>query len=360
MAVSSSDLDKLVLSIKRDIDTGSITSIPQSSDNFFMKNADQVLSESDRNIIIGYIEDYELEPYELEVFSEIVSWNIRNTSASLKSLLTAVGHCLKYLIKDNPEDTGPLMCFSDVTVSNMLENFQRESPDNIRRIMKSAVVNGPISAKIPLYTHAAVIQDLISPKDTEKMKADLSRYLAITDAKTNLSSKSMSAHEYVARLLIQTCKSVSEYKQDESFSNLRSFLNNAGHICTLVRIYSEGSQDETSQMTYSRLACDINDQVHSLDRLLSSNAILARQLLSRMVMNEEIIYSHLVDFARHQHRIISVEGYSILTMFAYLVKMLPKSPLSDNQDISKSINRMFRFTDINTKYINEVSVNQGN
>lgn len=351
LTVCNTDLDEIVQDIMSDISNGKITSVPITlEDNY--SNLGKIMSAADIEKIQRMLDDRHYSQYELQVLNSIAQWNLRNTSSSLKSIIGAICYVINQRMTPLPTTT-EIKAVQTGLPSDVTAALHREEPETIRRLIKAAVANGAVEAKIPVNGYSAEIEYLMELNSTDQQAVtNMKRFLSSTDTKTNLKPSSLEREEYIARLLIQTTKTVSEYKNEDTFSTLRSFLNNAGHICTLIRIHSCGNSD---YQWVAKLACDINDQIHSLDRLLSANAVLARQMLTRMIQNDEVIYKDLMDLARHQHRIMAIEASSVFIMFSYLFKSLEYS-FVESEMLNKSFTRMFRYTEITSKYVNEISV----
>lgn len=346
---SSMDMDHLVNQVMYLIEDKAVTTIPQTLEASRVEHLDSIVSRDDLERIENIIKALSLSSYELCVLSEIIQWNTRNTSAHLKAISATIGFCVKRLI---PEESKSRSSRTAVSAGNIMESFLSESPETIRHVFKSAVLNGNVAAKIPMTAFKQEIQAAVAaPAFGTRHNEDLKRLLLTTSSQVNLQTRNFERYEYITRLLIQICKAVSEYKSEDTFSALRSFLNNAGHISTMVRVYA--ARTENHELV--RLVCDVNDQVHSMDRLLSSNAVLARQLLSRMVDNNEVVYKQLLELASHQHRLISIEGHSVATLFSYLIKVIPPEMTRDYEEINKSLSRLMRYADINGTYINELT-----
>lgn len=352
--VCHTDLDELVLDIMTLVQQGQITTLPPILDESY-SNLGNVMSPEDINQIHNLLNRRKYTAYEENVLNAIAQWNLRNSSSFLKSIMAAICYTLHSTQRlGQLPSTTELLAVKTGMPSDVARSLHMETPETIRRLIKAAVGNGPVEAKIPVNGYSDEISKLIKIDSRDPIEVEnLRRYLGSTDTKTVLKANSMDRKEYIARLLIQTTKTVSEYKNEDSFSTLRSFLNNAGHICTLIRVFSNTTDN---YQWISKLACDVNDQIHSLDRLLSANAVLARQMLTRMIQNNEVIYKDLMDLTRHQHRILAIEAAGVFTMFSYLFKSVEYDFILRHEELSKSITRMLRYTEISTKYTNEISV----
>lgn len=352
--VCNSDLDELILEIMSLVKSGKITTLPQTLDESY-SNLGAIMSVEDINQIHNLLDARKYSAYEENVLNAIAQWNLRNTSSYLKAIIGAICYTLHSSRRLSPlPTTTEILAVKTGMPSDVTRSLHMETPETIRRLIKAAVGNGPVEAKIPVNGYSDEIAALMKIDSRDPVEVEnLRRYLGSTDTKTVLKASNMERKEYIARLLIQTTKTVSEYKNEDSFSTLRSFLNNAGHICTLIRLFSI---EADNYQWVSKLACDVNDQIHSLDRLLSANAVLARQMLTRMIQNKEVIYRDLMDLTRHQHRILAIEAAGVFTMFSYLFKSMEFDFIAQNEELNKSITRMLRYTEIATKYTNEISV----
>ena len=79
----------------------------------------------------------------------------------------------------------------------------------------------------------------------------------------------------------------------------------------------------------------------------------ADALLARMI-DGELIYDKLMDFARHQHRIVAVEAASALALIAYMISS-SADLIIENQDIFLPVSRLIRYSGAGSRYVNEIT-----
>lgn len=358
MTLSSIEIDDLVLEVLDKVKDGEITTIPTSLENVSFNDLIHSLSPQDLNKLRILVTRVNYNNYEYHVLESICQWNVQNSSGELKVIYSLLCSIFKMSYTPLSNNTS-FISQEDAGITDVMQRFHKENVNTIRRLIKSTIASGPVEAKMPLVQYTTSINYLtnlnkgVHPENVlQKEREAVKRYLGTTDSHTTLVASSMDRNEYMARVLIQTLKSISEYKSDQTFSNLRSFLNNAGHICSIVRMFSNYDQKLEG---INRLACDLNDQVHSLDRMLSSNAVLARQVLSRLIETNDPIYSDVLALTRHQHRIIAVDTQRVIILFSYLFKEMDMEFIQNHPMIHKALSRMFRYTNIAGKYMNEAS-----
>ena len=230
--------------------------------------------------------------------------------------------------------------------SALTSKFVKESVWTIRRILHLSTSSGPIEAKLPLINMSETFTKLAELSKTDEVAKE-SMKVSLATVRTDISIAPNGDKEtFCSQLLIQTIKAAREYKLDDSFGKLRSLLTNAGHCANIIRAMSN---DQGVQ----RLASDTLDQIHSADRLLNANAVAADALLARMI-DGELIYDKLMDFARHQHRIVAVEAASALALIAYMISS-SADLIIENQDIFLPVSRLIRYSGAGSLYVTEIT-----
>lgn len=295
-----------------------------------------------------------LTPIELHTLDVLACWTYRNTGDLVRSAIGLVGAALQdYLPKDMSHDVEASEIGSD-TYATLIN----ESAWTIRRLLKTSTTVGAIDAKIPIRAHASVFEQLenipamdrVTPNIVERERQ--ATLLTSVSSSSNLIEGNMELTDFAAARLIQMVKSVSEYKREEGFGRLRSFLTNGSMLATLVRIKTK---NDTGMI---RLSMDILDMIHAIDRLLNSNCVAANSLLQRMTRGE-LVYDEIIAMSRHQHRIMAVEFIGLTTLFAYFLKKIEEIH-HDDIDIFKAVSRLIRFAGITEQYTNEIVAKQFN
>lgn len=295
-----------------------------------------------------------LTPFELHTLDALACWTYRNTGDLVRSAIGLLGAALFDILPRNfPHDVEANEIGSDA-----YDTFIEESPWTIRRLLKTSTTVGAIDAKIPIRTHASVFEQLenipamdrVSPNIVERERQ--ATLLTSVSSNSNLVESNMDLTDFAAARLIQMVKSVSEYKREEGFGRLRSFLTNGSMLATLVRIKTK---NDTGMI---RLSMDILDMIHAIDRLLNSNCVAANSLLQRMIRGE-LVYDEIIAMSRHQHRIMAVEFIGLTTLFAYFLKKIEEIH-HDDSDIFKAVSRLIRFAGITEQYTNEIVAKQFN
>lgn len=279
---------------------------------------------------------------DIHILANQTLWNFRNSGGVLRMAFGLIGAAVGQS-DFNRTQKEPLRAR---TTSNLIDSFLKESFWSIQNLTRSVIATGPCTAKIPFREYGKEIELLsnirkASPGIISLEKERLKRILTPSNIIVT-STESGERLDYIVKRLVQVVKAVSEYKQDDSFSQLRGFLNNSSHMATMLRMMSSDNP------VITRLATDASQQINCTDRLLSSNAVAAGGLLTRLYAGE-LVYSEILDLCNHQHRLIGVEAESAMGMFTYLISNSHEKILSSSE-LTRTAMRIYRFAGITDEY----------
>lgn len=348
--ISSQKLDEITKHILSAYDRNLIA-LPAKLDRSTVYGRDLVnfYREEDQRWAQAYIDSLNLSGTQLCVLDSLARWAFRNTCGNIRSVIGLLGTVIGRYVAANFRD----IHVKSTDTSDIVSSFLDESTWTIRRIMRSSALTGSIDAKIPMTEYKEEFDALAALPAADRQwnlkeeREEMRIILNTTNSNSFVSPNGMPRKEYAARRLTQMLKSVAEYKREDGFTRLRSLLNNGSQAAMVIRMLAVNDPE------ISRLASDVLDHFHSIDRLLNANGTAANTLLARMA-RDEIVYDEVLAMGRQQHRIIAVEFNSAVILFSHLLKVSGYK-FKQSKDFRTAVHNCLRYSGIQENYLNEVT-----
>lgn len=355
IVISSILLDKIINDVI-EADNQKVLSLPPriAHRKTYGREMIEIFTSADRDWMTSYVAAMGLSNTQLCALDALARWSFRNSSSDIRVALALLSTEIGRFIAMTPRDSD----VKSTDIGDIVNSFLDESVWAIRDVLRSASLTGSIDAKIPMTEYSEEFKYLSELCEHDRSvglieeKQQARHYLSTTTAESVISPAQMSRREYAARRLFQMLLSASQYKRDDCFSRLRSLLNNGTQLAMTIRRLSVNDPD------LGRLATDVLDQFHSVDRFLNANGTAASSLVTR-VTRDELVYDEIIAMGRHQHRIIAVEFNSALMLFSYLVK-LAGFQMKGHTGFRNSVSDCLRYSGALEGFTSEVMDNQKN
>lgn len=287
---------------------------------------------------------------DLAVLDNLARWNYRNSGDLLRATYGLIGTSVLSLLPTQNSNTYVKAKNTDSLDTQFLD----ESVWAIRRMIRMSVSTGPHEAKIPLREIGDSVKTLShysTESNSDNYDAEKKRLTRLlpTVLTTSAVTNDGDQMEFSAKLLIQMIRATAEYRQDDNFGRLRSFLNNTSHLSAMLRMFNV----DTKHQSINRLASDVIDQINCTDRMLSANCVAANGLMQRMI-NGEVVYNDIMEVLKHQHRVMAVEVQSCIGLTAYMLSAA-RHRINENPDVKACMSRLLRYSGIGARYYNEIT-----
>lgn len=344
--ISSITLDQIIAHIW-DADAQGVLKLPKKLDR--PASYGVILTEmfypEDLTYLEAYINDLGLGPQQLLALDALTRWSFVNAVSRVRCTLGMIGAVIApkvALLNVQTHPTArPVACINT--------RFTGESVALISQVLREASASPSACAKIPKWHYEDEYEKLSSLNEIDRKhglvdeRRQLVEWMKSTDIKTELYPEAGTRTEYAARRLIQVIQAIAGYKNSSESDTLRTLVSNVNHISTLVRVQS--SQDSP---LLSRLASDVIDYFHSLDRMLSANCAQARAVLSRMKTGD-LLYDECLALGRQRHQVMALEFSPAVTLFSYMLKVAAVQ-LKHDAALDHALDALMRFTNAEAVY----------
>lgn len=275
------------------------------------------------------------------ILDGLCRWNYRNSEGIARIVYFAISLITSPIVfearKRGVDHAVSLR--NSVDLTNIRAAMLKDDPVFLAQVFREALISQPLMAKLPLARAGDVYNQLTAVSSAaNQLMADgqlveesmtlLSRTSSTSVVPIRLDGAE--ARESAIRRLFQTVHAIAEYKTEKSHSELRSFLNTASTVTSLVRFMSAD---------YNEAVSDVLSTLLPVEKLIQNYSFTAGVLLQRAHAGQ-LVYAEMLNLCTQWYSLINADLMLVFKVFAHLLVHVEEELPSTGSDVTRDIYRV--------------------